>query len=139
MEIGEALMQKREAIVHAHMAAENRGDFAAALDLFAHARYELYGGGEVFDGHSQVSQYLKSSRAAFPDQRNEIAAWHHSDDAMIVEYWLTGTHKGPFAGMAPTGRVFRVRASAFYQFDGARLTGLRRYFDSGAIQRQLTG
>jgi steroid delta-isomerase-like uncharacterized protein len=132
------LRAEREAIVRRHMEAENVHDFETVMRTFAHPRYELVGTGQVHDGDAAVREYFRASRAAFPDQRNELIALHHADDAVIVEFWLLGTHRGPLGGLAPTGRSFRCRMTAFFVFEGAKLVCERVYFDSATILRQLT-
>lgn len=129
--------QRREAIVREHMDAENRHDFDAVIATFAHPRYELVATGQVHDGEEEVRAYFASSRGAFPDQRNELVALHHADDAVIVEFDLLGTHHGPLLGMEPTGREFRCRMAAFFLFDEDRLVCERVYFDAGTILGQL--
>jgi steroid delta-isomerase-like uncharacterized protein len=131
------LRQRREAIVGEHMASENRSDFDTTLRTFAHPRYELVATGHVHDGAEAVLAYFAASRAAFPDQRNELVALHHADDAVIVEFDLLGTHLGPLGGFEPTGRSFRCRMVALFLFDGEGLVCERVYFDSGTILRQL--
>ena len=79
-----ALHARREQIVREHMDAENRLDFDAALATFAHPRYELVGLGRVIDGAEAVAEYFVTSRTPFPDQRNELIALHHTDDAVVV-------------------------------------------------------
>jgi hypothetical protein len=37
-----------------------------------------------------VAEYFRSTRAAFPDQRNGNAVFHHADDAVIEELDLLG-------------------------------------------------
>lgn len=133
------LRAKREAVVREHMEAENALDFETALRTFTHPRYELIGTGQVYDGAEDVSKYFRDSRKAFPDQRNEVIALHHADDAVISEFWLTGTHKGPLPGLEPTGRMFRVRMAAFFIFEGADLVCERVYFNPNEIRRQLEG
>lgn len=133
------IKKRREEIVREHMEAENDLDFDRALGTFGHPRYELIGTGQVFDGPEEVAKYYRDSRTAFPDQRNEIIAMHHADDAVITEFWLLGTHKGRLGSLEPTGREFKVRMSAFFIFDGTDLVCERIYFDSGSILRQLTG
>src|SRR5207245_5616165 len=59
------------------------------------------------------------------------------DDGVIVEFDLLGTHLGPLRGLAPTGRSFRCRMSAFFIFDGERIACERVYFDQSTILRQL--
>ena len=82
---------RREAIVREHMESENRHDFDATIATFSHPRYELMASGEVFDGEAEVRAYFARSRTAFPDQRNELRALRHTDDAVIVEFDLLGT------------------------------------------------
>lgn len=132
------LRQQREEIVRRHMEAENVHDYVTAIGTFSHPRYEIIAMDRTYDGLSEVQTYFRESRAAFPDQRNELIALHHADDAVITEFWLLGTHKGPLLGMEPTGRTFRCRMTAFFLFRGAELVCERVYFDSATILRQLT-
>ncbi|HEV7722059.1 MAG TPA: ester cyclase [Iamia sp.] len=132
-----SLREARLAVVQEHMDSENRLDFDATLATFDHPRYELVGSGQVFDGEAQVRRYYVASRASFPDQRNEIHSMHHAEDAVIVEFDLLGTHLGPFAGHDATGRSFRCRMAAVFEFAGDRITCERVYFDTATMFRQL--
>lgn len=132
------IRSRREALVRLHMQAENELDFDRVIETFDHPHYELIGTDRVHDGEAEVRQYFKDSRSAFPDQRNEIIALRHTDDGVIVEFWLLGTHRGPLAGLEPTGREIRVRMAAFFLFDGDKIGCERVYFDSASILRQLT-
>jgi steroid delta-isomerase-like uncharacterized protein len=135
--VSPTLRDRREAVVREHMASENRQDFEATLATFAHPRYELVATGQVFDGEAEVRQYYAASRAAFPDQRNEVHALHHADDGVIVEFDLLGTHGGLFLGVEPTGRTFTCRMAAVFLFAGERIVCERVYFDAATILRQL--
>ena len=133
------LRQSREAVVREHMESENRHDFDTTIGTFEHPRYELIATGDVHDGEAEVRAYFDETRTAFPDQRNEPLAFHHSDEAVIVEFLLRGTHLGPLRGLPPTGRSFECRMTAFFLFppDGDRIVGERVYFDQATIMRQL--
>lgn len=133
-----ALREQREAEVRRHMEAENAHDFDAVIDTFSHPRYELIPTGAVHDGEAAVRAYFRETRAAFPDQRNELISLRHADDAVVVEFWLLGTHRGPLAGVQPTGRAFKCRMTALFLFEGAKIVCERVYFDAGTILRQLT-
>jgi steroid delta-isomerase-like uncharacterized protein len=132
-----SLRERREAIVREHMESENSHDFDATIDTFAHPRYELIATGETYDGEAEVLRYFEESRTAFPDQRNELIALHHTDDAVIVEFDLLGTHRGTYRGLPPTGRAFRCRMAAIFEFEGEGIVCERVYFDSATILRQL--
>ena len=133
------LRNAREATVRRHMEAENVHDFDAVIATFEHPRYELIATDQVHDGEAAVREYFRETRAAFPDQRNELIALRHADDAVVAEFWLLGRHRGPLLGIAPTGREFRCRMVALFLFDGPRLVCERVYFDAATILRQLTG
>jgi steroid delta-isomerase-like uncharacterized protein len=133
----EALRSKREELVIEHMESENRHEYDATIRTFEHPRYELIGTGDVYDGAAEVARYFEETRTAFPDQRNELIALHHSDDAVIVEANLYGTHLGPFRGLPATGRRFEARICALFLFEEDRLVCERVYFDAGTILRQL--
>jgi steroid delta-isomerase-like uncharacterized protein len=138
---GIALRERRLALVREHMQSENELRFDATLATFDHPRYELVATGEVYDGPEEVAGYYESSRAAFPDQRNENVVLHYADDAVIAEFDLLGTHRGELKGIPPTGRAFRCRMCALFLFEpgGERIVCERVYFDQTTIARQLLG
>ncbi len=130
----------RTEVVRRHMASENELDFAATMATFTHPRYELVPTGEIYNGAEQVMGYFRASRAAFPDQRNELRALHEADGAVIVEFDLLGTHRGELHGLAPTGRSFRCPMVALFLFGpdpGDLIVCERVYFDQATILRQL--
>lgn len=131
------LRRKREEIVREHMDSENRQEFDATLDTFEHPRYELIGTGEVYDGTEEVERYFEQTRRAFPDQRNELLALHHADDAVLVEAVVRGTHRGPLRSLPPTGREFQLPILSIFLFDDDKLIGERVYFDQTTVLRQL--
>jgi steroid delta-isomerase-like uncharacterized protein len=134
---GVARKRKREAIVREHMDSENRHEFDATMDTFGHPRYELVGTGQVYDGPEEVMRYFDETRRAFPDQRNELLALHHADDAVLVEAVVRGTHLGPLQSLPPTGRSFELPILSIFVFDGDELVCERVYFDSNTMLRQL--
>jgi steroid delta-isomerase-like uncharacterized protein len=132
-----SLRETRDALVREHMASENVHRFDVTMGTFHHPRYEIVPTGEVHDGEEAVQRYFEDTRTAFPDQRNELIALHHADDAVIAEFWLRGTHDGPLRGIPPTGKAFECRCAAFFLFEEDRLVGERVYFDVATILGQL--
>jgi len=131
------LRERREALVVEHMESENDHDFEVTMGTFGHPRYEIVPTGDVFDGDEAVRAYFEDTRTAFPDQRNELIALHHSDAAVIVEFDLKGTHQGPLRGIPATGKEFTCRTVAFFLFEGDQLVCERVYFDAATILSQL--
>ena len=75
--------------------------------------------------------------AAFPDFHVDVPRLHHADEAVVVEFVMTGSHQGPFAGLSPTGRQIEVPLVGTFAFDGDRLMCEKVYFDMATLMRQL--
>ena len=124
------------------MESENVHEFDVTLATFSHPRYELIATGEVYDGSEEVADYYRKTRAIFPDQRNENAVLHATDgDAVIAEFDLLATHHGELRGVPGSGRSFRCRMCAIFEFeaDSDRIVCERVYFDQMTIAQQLFG
>ena len=131
------LRERREAVVREHMESENVHEFDTTLGTFTHPRYEIVPTGDVYDGPEEVSAYFEESRRAFPDQRNELRALHHTDDGVMVEAIIRGTHDGPLRSLPPTGREYELPILSFFVFEEDRLVCERVYFDQLTVLEQL--
>nr|BDT32853.1 ester cyclase [Myxococcus sp. MH1] len=130
----------RQKLVLDHFRDEVRQQWDDVLSTFPHPHYELVPTMTVHDGGSSVREYYRNTRVAFPDQHHELISLRHSDDAVIVEFWLMGTHLGPLGNIPPTGSRFRVRMTGFFIFDASEtLVCERVYFDTLSMLKQLLG
>ncbi|SOE25424.1 ester cyclase [Streptomyces sp. OK228] len=138
--ITDDVRKARQKLVLDHFRDEVRQDWDDVLSTFPHPHYELIPTMTVHDGQGEVRGYYHDSRVAFPDQDHEIIALRHSDDAVIAEFWLLGTHLGPLGAIPPTGNRFRVRMTAYFIFDAEEnLVCERIYFDTLTLLKQLLG
>jgi predicted ester cyclase len=134
------VLAARQKLVLDHFHDEVRQDWDDVLATFPHPHYELIPQMVVHDGNDEVRGYYDYTRTAFPDQDHEIIALRHSADSVIVEFWLTGTHRGFLGKVPPTGSRFRVRMTAYFVFDDAEtLVCERIYFDTLTMIKQLLG
>jgi predicted ester cyclase len=138
--INDEVRARRQQIVLDHFRDEVAQQWDDVLSTFPHPRYEIVPTQTVHDGDAAVRGYYDETRTAFPDQRHEMIALRHSDDAVIVEFHLLGTHLGPLGPVPPTGGAFKVRMTAFFVFAGDdELIAERVYFDQLSLLRQLLG
>lgn len=134
----EDVLRAREKLVLDHFRDEVRQDWDATLSTFPHPHYELIAQLKVHDGDREVRDYYHDTRVAFPDQSHELIALRHSHDAVIVEFWLVGTHLGPLGKIPATGSRHRTRMTAYFVFDeNENLVTERIYFDQLTILKQL--
>lgn len=132
------LRARRLALLDEHFRSEVDKEFDRTLATFAgHPRYEIIPTGQVHDGAEEVLAYHRNQRTAFPDQRHEDVRHHVADDTIVCEFDLLGTNLGPFYGLPPTGRTFRVPVVAIFFFEGERITNERIYLDTASLLRQI--
>ena len=128
----EDLRARRLELLEEHFTSEVEKEFDRTIATFAgHPRYEIMATGQVYDGEQDVRGYFAASRSLFPDQRNELVSLRHTDDGVLVELDLLGTHGN--------GRAFRSRMAALFLFEegGQGIVCERVYFDQASILRQV--
>jgi len=135
----ETLRATREKVVLDHFHDEVAQQWDDVLSTFPHPRYEVIATGVVHDGNEAVRGYYADTRTAFPDQHHEMIQLRHSDDAVICEFYLLGTHLGPFGSIPATGSEFKVRMTAYFLFEDDVLVCERIYFDVLTMLKQLLG
>jgi len=131
------ILARREEIVRAHMDAEHRGDWNAALETFHAPRYEIVCTGETHEGPAAVEAFYDETAVAFPDLKLELVALHHAEDTVVVEADLIATHLGPWRGLPPTGRPVRYRMCNLFVFEEDKLICERMYFDLLTVLKQI--
>ena len=129
--------EHREAVLTTLLEAQNRHDAEASLACFTHPRYELVGNQRVYEGAEQVRRYYATTFGAFPDLMFQMIEAHHAEHSMVAEMWMSGSHLGSRTDFEATGRRFKCRMAAVFQFQDAGLVGARIYYDTGTIARQL--
>lgn len=95
--------------------------------------------GIVHDGGQAVGESLSGIFKGFPDFTVNIDKTYHSNDAVILEVRMKGTHHGDWAGLKATGRPTDVPVACIFEFDRDRLTCEKVYFDMATLVNQLTG
>ena len=140
MSADNALRASREATVHEHIRAEVAHDLDGLCATFGtEPHYDIVPGPGVRAGAEAVKELVGGLLAAFPDLELHIVRLHHAEEAVIVEGLMTGTHRGPWVGLEPTGRPMNLRAAVFFRFDGDHLTNETVYYDAATLTAQLSG
>ena len=123
MMIDEPERERRRALLHAHYRVENAHDLEGIMATFSKDAEMLWNGRSFADdasirwGHGYIG--LGAAPGAFRDVRNVIVAEHFTDDEIVVEGRLLGTHVGEFLGYPPTERAVDLPFVGFYRFDSA--------------------
>jgi len=129
----------RVALVEQHIRLENEHDLESVLRTFGDtARYDDEAWGEHYEGQNGVRRFYEQLMKALPDLEIDVRQRHVTDEAILVEVVIRGTHLGGWRGLPPTGRRVEFPLCGVYTFDTEdRLAGEKIYYDRATVLRQL--
>jgi steroid delta-isomerase-like uncharacterized protein len=129
----------RISIVEQHIRLENEHDLEGVLRTFGEAaRYDDEPWSEHYEGRNGVRMFYEQLMKALPDLEIEVQRQHITEEAILVEVLIRGTHLGGWRGLPATGRRVEFPLCGVYTFDqDDRLAGEKIYYDRSTVLRQL--
>lgn len=92
---------------------------------------------EAARGVQQIASYVAEVRAAFPDFKLQITKRIGEGDQIASEWTCSGTHRGTFLGIPPTGRRVEIHGVTLNRLQGGKIAEERVYFDRLSMLQQL--
>ena len=81
--------------------------------------------------------FFTMMRTAFPDLNLDVEHMVTDEDNVSFAYTVSGTHRGPFMGLQPTGKSFSVRGLQIGRFENGQLKERWGSSDELGILKQL--
>ena len=75
----------------------------------------------IRDRAGWVQAFLSGLRAAFPDLTVTVDHLVQTETDNAMAYTIRGTHRGEFAGIAPTGRPIAARGMQIARFEDGKI------------------
>jgi hypothetical protein len=94
-------------------------------------------GGEQYEGRNGVRQFYGAASKSAAAPGNRSTARHVTDDAILIEVVIRGTHLGGWRGLPATGRRVAFPLCGVYTDLDDRLAGEKISYDRGTVLRQL--
>jgi steroid delta-isomerase-like uncharacterized protein len=92
---------------------------------------------EAIQGSDGILGYVTQVRAGFPDFELQVKQTVTQGNHLVAEWVCTGTHKGEFQGIPPTGRRIQVSGIAINRIENGQIAEERIYFDRLGLLEQL--
>ena len=115
----------------------NKGDIEAAEKFVAKDVIEQVpfpGQGPGIEGLKDV---LAGMRAAFPDMHWTVQEQIAEGDKVVSRFEWTGTHRGPFLGVEPTGRPVQVWGIVIDRLQDGKIKNTCILMDALGLMAQL--
>jgi predicted ester cyclase len=123
-----------------HSIAEDRRDIDGLISTLApECVYEIVGSGLRWTRHEGARAFSMELFAAFPDNRFALTDIVIGPQGVFEAVVLEATHRGAFAGLAPTGRPVRLELAILFPWDPGtqRFGGEQIFIDPQALARPV--
>jgi steroid delta-isomerase-like uncharacterized protein len=110
---------------------------AALAEEFLSPDIVLHFAGQQQRGRDTYLAVVAANANTFEDLVWTVEEMVADGDAVAVRYTMTGTHRGDFAGVPPTGKTVVAQSMAFYRLADGRIVEERAQLDMLAILQQI--
>ncbi len=89
------------------------------------------------NGIAGLLQFMRLTHTAFPDMRviaDKIVA---EGDVVVTRWSVTGTHKGEFMGVPPTGRPITITGLAMHRIENSQIKEGWNNWDALGLLQQV--
>jgi steroid delta-isomerase-like uncharacterized protein len=128
--------QNKATLLNKHLEMFNEGNLSIADEIISPNYVYQSPAGEL-KGPEGMKQMVQTFRTAFPDGTFTIDDMVGEGDQVAVRYTLTGTLKGEYYGIPPTGKQVNITAGFFYKFENGKEVEALSFMDSLSFYQQL--
>jgi steroid delta-isomerase-like uncharacterized protein len=115
----------------------NKNNMAVADKVYdANVYYHEPAAGEV-RGVKRLKEFVESWRAAFPDSLLKIEEQVAEGDKVATRWTFTGTQRGTFRGLSPSGKQVKFSAMYFYRFSNGKVVEIHAMVNTLVLLQQL--
>jgi steroid delta-isomerase-like uncharacterized protein len=94
--------------------------------------------GMILHGKKELRSFVDEGFAAIPDFNYQVRNRFASDRWAVVEWTMSGTHRGDFPGMPATGRPFSlVRGTTVLELEAGRIRRESDLWNAAAFMQQV--
>lgn len=131
--------EERMQLVEEHVQAEVVHDLDAIMRTWGKSPwFDDVAWEEQSYGRDHIRGHYDELLKSFPDLAIDVKERRQTEDAVILEVIVSGTHTGQWRALPPLGRKMSSRVCAIYTFDSDGLLELERtYYDKAIILEQL--
>ena len=114
----------------------NLGNLDVADEVYA-KDFINYVPPDEIKGPEGIKQYFSQMRNAFPDIKSTTQDQIAEGDKVVDYQVVTGTHKGEFQGIAPTGKQIKVTATIINRIAGGKIVESWSNIDMLGLMQQI--
>lgn len=131
--------EERFKLIDEHIQAEVDHDLDRVMATWGdNPRLDDEAWDEHFVGRDAIREHYEELLGAFPVLAIETERRHVTENAVVYEVLVSGTHLGQWRELPPLRRSMKVKFCVVYEFDEHGLLALERaYYDKAVVLEQL--
>jgi len=133
------LQRNKDVVLRAHYEVWNQGKYDLIPELYSEDFACHFICGIEARGHDGVREFISKHHKSFPDWTERVVDIIAEGDRVVTRYDSTGTHKGEFAGIAPTGRETRIFEVSIHRVLNGKIVEQWGFPDGLHHYQQMTG
>ena len=114
----------------------NKGNLAVVDEHIA-ANWVYLGPAGDYKGTEGFKQMVSGMRTIFPDIHFTVDDMIGEGNKLAVRYTWTGTFKGKFGDIEPTGKQVKVSFAYFYRFEDGKEAEVMGFGDTLSLYQQM--
>ncbi|HEV2135954.1 MAG TPA: ester cyclase [Terracidiphilus sp.] len=114
----------------------NSGNAERAREVYAPKAVHREPGSKPILGPKHIAERVARLRYAFPDFQLRFNSTHIHGDQFVLSWTSTGTHKGEFQGVPPTGKRIEIQGVSVGHIENGRIRDEDLYYDRLAFLEQ---
>ena len=136
------MLSNEEIIRELYVAGEGQGmDTKKFVSMFSEEGYMLdIPSGTKFRGQA-IGDSIAALARAFPDVHRELLDFYVTENVVVVELAIRGTHKGELAlasgTLAPTGKAIDAPCCDIFKLEGGKVISFHCYNEASVMLQQL--
>jgi predicted ester cyclase len=115
----------------------NKGDFRLFGRMLSPTAVFHYRGQDIPLTPESAKQIVRNWRVGFPDFHFKIEDMIVQGNKVVLRIPFTGTHRGMFWGLGPTGRKIDVTETLILRIEDARIAEMWEDYDEYGLRLQL--
>jgi steroid delta-isomerase-like uncharacterized protein len=129
------MSEANKTLIRRAMEAMSKHDVPAFFEFFPDCTYHSAATGEL-KGEA-FRKFFTTAMAAFPDFRLTVQDQISEGDKVVTRYVVTGTHRGEFMGVAPTGKQITLTGLCLDRIVNGKIVEEWDEWDALSMMRQL--
>ena len=119
--------------IYEEVFSQGRAEVADEIIAPGAVDHEMQGAG----GPAALKEALAMFRGAFPDLKMTMDDAIAEGNQVAARFTMTGTHKGEFQGIPPTGKSVKIGGIDIVRFEGDKAVEHWGYTDQVGLMQQL--